>query len=67
MSSQTKDKYFRGAWNETGRLEMGFYAKGEGKAQIAIQIGKLADEASVDIERAAWRAAVTKLQILLEH
>jgi hypothetical protein len=66
-SSQTKDKYFRGAWNETARLEMGFYAKGEGKAQIAIQIGKLADKAGVDAQRVAWRAAVMKLQTLLER
>ena len=26
-SSQTKDKYLRGAWNKTARLEIGFYAK----------------------------------------
>jgi hypothetical protein len=64
VSSQTKDKYFRGAWNGA-RLEIGFYAK-EGKAQIAIQVNKLAKRADVDRERAAWKAAVVKLQKLLE-
>jgi Domain of unknown function (DUF4287) len=43
-SSQTKDKYLRGAWNETARLEIGFYAKGPGKAQIALQVNKLPDQ-----------------------
>lgn len=40
-SSQTKDKYLRGAWNKNARLEIGFYAKGLGKAQIALQVNKL--------------------------
>jgi hypothetical protein len=66
LSSQTKDKYFRGAWNETSRLEMGFYAKGKDKAQIAIQIAKLASRDSVEPEREAWHAALSKLQAMLE-
>lgn len=64
VSSQTKDKYFRGAWNGA-RLEIGFYAK-EGKAQIAVQVNKLAKRADVDRERVAWKAALVKLQKLLE-
>jgi hypothetical protein len=35
-SSQTRNKYFRGAWNRTARLEIGFYATAGGKAQIAV-------------------------------
>jgi hypothetical protein len=66
-SSQTKDKYFRGAWNKTARLDIGFYAKGVGKAQIALQVNKLADQASVDVERATWQTALAKLQTLLEQ
>lgn len=65
-SSQTKNKYFRGAWNGNARLEIGFYAKEGGKAQIAIQVNKLAKRADVDRERAAWKAALGKLQKLLE-
>ncbi len=67
VSSQTKDKYFRGAWNGDARLEIGFYAKEGGKAQIAIQVNKLAKRADVDRERAAWKAALGKLQKLLEE
>jgi hypothetical protein len=64
-SSQTKNKYFRGSWNGSARLEIGFYAKEGGKAQIAVQINKLARRSEVDRERAAWKAALTKLQTLL--
>jgi hypothetical protein len=65
-SSQTRNKYLRGAWNGGARIEMGFYAKEGGKAQIAIQVNKLAKRADVDRERAAWKAALGKLQKLLE-
>jgi hypothetical protein len=64
-SSQTKDKYFRGAWKKGARLEVGFYAKGEGKAQIALQVRKLSSKADVDTQRAAWKGALSKLQALL--
>ena len=66
VSSQTKNKYFRGVWNGA-RLEIGFYAKEGGKAQIAIQVNKLAKRTDVDRERAAWKAALVKLQKLLEE
>jgi hypothetical protein len=65
-SSQTRNKYFRGSWNGASRLEIGFYAKEGDKAQIAIQISKLAKRADVDREKAAWKAALVKLQKLLE-
>jgi hypothetical protein len=61
VTSQTEDKYLRGSWNGTARLEFGFYAKGANKAQIAVQIGKLDSRARVEPERAAWKAAFEKL------
>jgi hypothetical protein len=66
-SSQTKDKYLNGAWNTTARLNIGFYAKGEGKSQIAVQVSKLAKQTDVEKERKAWKAAVLKLQQMLEQ
>jgi uncharacterized protein DUF4287 len=66
LSSQTKNKYFRGAWKKNARLEIGCYSKGPGKAQIAVQINKLATQAAVAPERAVWKAALTKLRALLE-
>jgi hypothetical protein len=65
VTSQTKDKYFRGQWNGAARLDIGFYPKGKGKSQIAIQVDKLADRASVEAERAAFKKALEKLEALL--
>jgi hypothetical protein len=64
-SSQTKDKYFRGNWNESGRLEIGFYAKGRGKSQIALAVSKLAKKVDVERERKAWKVALVRLQEML--
>jgi len=66
-SSQTKDKYFRGAWGKNGaRLEIGFYAKGEGKAQIALQVNKLDGNEAVEAERATWKKAMASLEQILK-
>jgi hypothetical protein len=67
LSSQTKNKYFRGAWKQGARLEIGFYAKGPAKAQIAVQVRKLAKKTEVEAERAAWKTALSKLQKMLEE
>jgi hypothetical protein len=65
-SSQTKDKYFRGSWSTNGaRLEMGFYAKGEGKSQLAVQVSKLAKKTDVERERTRWKQALGRLAGLL--
>jgi hypothetical protein len=64
-TSKTKDKYWRGKWKKDRKLEFGFYAKGDGKASIALEIGKLPSEADVDKERAAWKKAMEKLLSLL--
>jgi hypothetical protein len=65
VSSQTKDKYFRGSWRKAARVEFGFYAREKGKAQIAVQIGKLAKAPEVERERAAWKAALAKLAAIV--
>ncbi len=65
VSSQTENKYFRGAWNGSARLEINFYAKSGGKAQITVQIGKLAKKSDVERERMIWKKALGKLQTLL--
>ena len=64
-TSRTKDKYWRGKWKTDRKLEFGFYAKGDGKASIALEIGKLPSEAEVERERAAWKKAMEKLQEML--
>jgi hypothetical protein len=64
-TSKTKDKYWRGKWKGGGRLEIGFYAKGADRAQIALQSNKLASPEAVEKERAAWKKALGKLEALL--
>jgi hypothetical protein len=65
VTSQTKDKYFRGQWNGEARLDIGFYPKGKDKSQIAIQVEKLTDRAAVEAERAAFKKALEKLDVML--
>ena len=64
-TSKTKDKYWRFKWKKDARVSAGFYAKGAGKAQVAMDIGKLPDSESVEKERAAWKKALEKLEGLL--
>ena len=45
---------------------MGFYAKGAGKAQIALQSNKLPNAEAVEKERALWKKAIDKLQEIVE-
>ena len=66
VSSQTRDKYFRGPWKKTARLEVGFYSKGAGKAQIALQVSRLASRGDVEKTRETWKKALEKLQDLVE-
>jgi hypothetical protein len=65
-SSQTRDKYFRGAWGKGARLEINFYSKGADKAQLAVQISKLAGKGDVEAQREIWKSALGKLQELLD-
>jgi hypothetical protein len=65
-SSETKNKYFRGSWNKTARLEIGFYAKGAGKAQIAVAVNKLAEKSDVEAQRAVWKKALEKLAAMVQ-
>lgn len=66
LSSSTKDKYFRGAWNKIARLEINFYSKGDDRSQLSVQIGKLARESDVEAQRKAWQSALSKLKMLVE-
>jgi hypothetical protein len=63
-TSKTENKYWRGKWKTDRKLEFGFTAKGDGKSQIALEIGKLPSEAEVEKTRAAWKKAMEKLLAL---
>ena len=61
-TSKTDNKYWRGKWKKTAKLEFGFYARGDAKSQIALEIGKLASAEAVEKERVAWKKAMEKLE-----
>ncbi|MGC9954643.1 MAG: hypothetical protein ABSD21_10240 [Rhizomicrobium sp.] len=65
ISSLTDNKYFRASWNDNARLEINFTSKPGGKAQIAVQVGKLAKKSDVERERAAWKRALARLESLM--
>jgi len=66
ISSLTENKYFRAKWNGEARLEINFYSKAGGKAQINVQVNKLAKKSDVEHQRAVWKKALVKLQVLLD-
>jgi hypothetical protein len=66
-SSQTRDKYLRGRWKQGARVEIGFYARASGKSQIAVQVRRLAKKSDIEPVRRSWRAALTRLQSMLEE
>jgi len=65
-SSHTKDKYLRGRWQQGRRVDIGFYARGRGRSQIAVQVSRLASKGEVEPVRASWKTALRKLKSLLE-
>jgi len=64
-TSKTTDKYWRGKWKGAQKLEFGFYAKGDGKAQIALEISGLENAEAVETARATWKTAMERLATLL--
>jgi len=65
--AHTRDKYFRGRWKQGARVDIGFYARGRGKSQIAVQVSRLEKKGDVEPVRRSWRAALHRLQSLLEE
>jgi hypothetical protein len=66
-TSKTRGKYFRGKWQKDARLEIGFYSKGENKAQISLAVSNLASRQAVETQRKTWKAALEKLQAMVER
>ncbi len=66
ISSLTENKYFRASWNGEARLEINFYAKPGGKAQIAVQVNRLAKKSDVERERAVVEEGARETSNLLD-
>jgi hypothetical protein len=65
-TSKTRNKYVRGPWKKAARLAIGFFAKGNGKSQISLQVSGLANRAAVERERGSWKKALAKLEKFIE-
>lgn len=58
----TRNKSLRIACNDDTSLEVNFYSKGMGKAQVALQHNKLKSQEDVAQSKAYWSAAMEKLK-----
>jgi hypothetical protein len=62
----TADRSMRITWDDGSSVEVGFYAKGEAKSQVAVQLGKLASKQAADERKAFWGERLKALAELLE-
>jgi hypothetical protein len=46
---------------------MGFYSKGAGKSQLAVQVNNLASPKEVEATRIVWKDALARLATLLSQ
>ena len=54
IRSKTRDKYMRITMPDQTSVAVGFYAKGAGKSQVAIQHGRFPDKAASERTKAFW-------------
>jgi hypothetical protein len=66
ITTATPGKYVRAKWNGDTRLSVGFYAKGAGKTQVAVDHSKLANSKECARMKSYWFAALNRLQGILE-
>lgn len=62
----TAPKTIRITWPDDTNVDVYFTAKGDRKAQVAVEHSRLADRASVERRRAYWRASLSRLKEVLE-
>jgi hypothetical protein len=63
----TPNKAMRITWTDgKTSVEVGFYAKGAAKSQVAVQHSKLASAKDVEFFKKCWKAALEKLEAMLD-
>ena len=62
----TENKSLRITWNGAEDVDVGFFAKGEGKSLVQVQHGKLATAGAVARSKKFWTAALARLKAQLE-
>ncbi|HKV05434.1 MAG TPA: hypothetical protein VJO53_10055 [Candidatus Acidoferrales bacterium] len=66
ITTATPGKYVRAKWHGGSRLNVGFYSKGAGKTQVAVDHGKLANSRESAKMKSYWFSALNRLQSMLE-
>ena len=66
ITTATPGKYVRAKWDGDTRLSVGFYSKGRGRAQVAVDHGKLANSRESAKMKSYWFVALNRLQKTLE-
>jgi hypothetical protein len=67
ITTASANKSIRIKWNDRERVEVMFYPKGTAKSQMTIQHRRLNAEKEVDETRDCWKAAVERLEKLLNQ
>jgi hypothetical protein len=63
VTTTTKNKYFRAKWDGgKSRLSVGFYARGQGKSQVAVDHEKLTDPKECARMKVYWSEALDRLE-----
>ena len=62
----TAQKSLRVTWADGSDLQVGFYGKGDRKAQVSVDHRKLPDSAAVERARAFWKGRLEALRQVLE-
>ena len=62
----TENKSLRITWDGAEDVDVGFFAKGEGKSLVQVQHGKLANAGAVARCKKFWTAALARLKAQLE-
>jgi hypothetical protein len=65
IKAATPDKSLRMSWKDNTPIDVYLYAKGEDRASVAVQHGKIKDEATAAERKAFWKAALERLAALL--
>jgi hypothetical protein len=65
ITTETKDKSIRAKWNDASRVSINFYAKGAGKAQVAVDHMKLSSSKECAAQKQYWFDALNRLQELI--
>lgn len=65
IRSATKGKYMHITWPDGSSVDVGFFAKGKGKAQVAVQHSKLPDRAAAVRTKSYWAERFAALGALL--